>query len=339
MPRDFFVRINGKKYYSIEVKRKKEAKINVGGENVSSTELTLAVQQYKKSKPAAEQTIVYPNINAETIESIMQIFPELNPEIETALVFYKDFPYRDRDNWLMISDSRIYFKLFCYPYSFDAIDCIFFNEINDIEIKYCIWPNLDYINFDGKRIGTLMLKAKYEAEYLQGLIKLIHTSILQGQDKQIKHYNDENKREGYEELENGFLIEIASNYFKKHNLGRRIWGFNDFQYGPFINEYNLSAAQKEYANYDNKTGKPILLVDDSFLGRLGTIPISGILVTNKYLYNELQTSFFSKFNTNKIPIKDIKIFNIRCSFKGKLIINNKYKFSLNKFDYLGKRDA
>jgi hypothetical protein len=100
------------------------------------------------------------------------------------------------------------------------------------------------------------------------------------------------------------LFSIAKKYFDKVNPGGRLWAFKSFYYGPFIPGQKLQEAREEYANYDDEQERPIIYVDNSRVGRMGSIDSSGLMITNRYFYYKLKMKLKDKqFIIGKISSK------------------------------------
>ncbi len=147
--------------------------------------------------------------------------------------------------------------------------------------------------------------------------------------------------DGEKRLENGFLFAIAERFFSEVNLGGHNWGFECFYYGRFIPEEKFALARDQYASYDLETEKPLIYYDNSFNGNWSSIESSGFVISNKYFYYKLVTSFTdNKYKIGKIPIAEITGFKIRAGFTGYLTLDgHKKRFKLSKFTFLDRREA
>jgi hypothetical protein len=137
------------------------------------------------------------------------------------------------------------------------------------------------------------------------------------------------------------LFSIAKKYFDKVNPGGRLWAFKSFYYGPFIPGQKLQEAREEYANYDDEQERPIIYVDNSRVGRMGSIDSSGLMITNRYFYYKLKMKLKDKqFIIGKISIEEIKTFQIKCKFWGWIIINpGRRTFKLSPFSFWDRKEA
>lgn len=299
-------------------------------ENNTLTEL---VEKYNRHKTSTiRQTIIYPDVSNEDLSRIIDLFPEeYDHEAEVPLLFYLDGPnWDDTIRWFMLSNKKLYCKLFYYTHAFNVVDCWALSGIEKIEIKKnYILDNRFIVN--GHKIGSLILFSKREASYLNNVIEL----MLNNNDKEeitdvsSCTYEKNYLPKGWEDLSNAQLFIIARNYFSRKNLARRAWGFEDFHYGPFIPTTTLERARNTYADYNSEDEVCILLVDNTFIGTYGSIEPSGFVVTNKYLYYKLHHSLIGKYTINKILLSDIKRIRVKTGFKGSLFINNNKPYILN----------
>ena len=194
-------------------------------------------------------------------------------------------------------------------------------------------PRDFFVRINGKKYYSIEVKRKKEAKILSEFIN----SVIDLTDRTEKI---DSPGEPTEKLENAALLTIAKEYFDEENRGGLVWGFECFYYGPFIPNNKLEIARADYANYDDQREKAIIYIDNSWVGRIGHVEPSGLIITNKYLYYKLYKSYKDKkFSIGKIPLIDIKSFQIKIRFFSWIVINKgKVTFQMTRFTRLDKWD-
>lgn len=301
-------------------------------------EIFSAISDFKGSYMGLNQITLYPQINNEQIARVRELFPQYQYQAETPLLFYKDADvYYEMPKWLMLTERRLYFSMYYFPYKFNVLNSMLLHKINEFKIIYDRWPrDKSYIEINNKKVMSVRFKNKKEGQYLSLLVNIILKHVESATDlNETTEHNDE------ERLENGALFRIAEEYFDDVNPGGQKWGFDYFYYGRFIPEKELEKARQTYANYDIEKEKPIIYYDNSWIGPLGTIEISGVVITNKYLYFKLYKSFGNKkFSTGKVPLTKIWKFQIKRKIFSWMILNSdQKKFILNRFNSSDKRNV
>lgn len=292
------------------------------------------IKRFQGTGSPSNQTTLYPNITDEMRGMVEKDFAEFDPAVEEILVHYLDGPnYDSKTRWLIITNLRFYFRMFYFPYTFEVLDCIDLKEIYSLRIhRRCF--RYSYVELNREKLGSLMLKTNEECRWLNAVIGSIITYIEACDSDKPEPYVDTDE---WKDFENNELFQLARDYFEKTNLGRRVWGFAAFYYGPFIPKTKLELVKQAFADYDCEKEQPILFVDNSW-DKFGNTPTSGLLITNKYLYYKLKPSVIRDFKENKISISQLKRFYIKCGFWGWLTINN-VKLQSHQFTFLDKRDA
>lgn len=301
-----------------------------------SDQLISLVKQYKNKHSQPKQITLYPNIGEELLNQVSETFLEFDRKAEIPLLFYIDADeYYQMPKWIMLSETRLYYSMYYYPYHFRVIDSIALNKINNFEIITRRWPRDSYVKINNKKYYSIEVKERKEVRILSEFINSILNLVERTQIEEI-----DSKEEPTENLENAALFTIAKEYFGEENPGGRAWGFECFYYGPFIPKEKLEKAREEYANYDDQREKAIIYIDNSWVGRIGHIDSSGMIITNKYLYYKLKKKFKDKkFSIGRIPLKDIKSFQIKIRFWSWIVINKgKITFKMTQFTWLDKWD-
>lgn len=297
------------------------------------------VKQYQNDHHHFNQITFYSDIGEELLSQVNETFPEFDRNSEIPLLFYIDAnEYYKMPRWFMLSDSRLYFSMYYYPYHFRVIDVIPLNKINNFEIITHKWPRDSYVKLNNRKYYSIRINEKWERKMLSEFINSVLGLAERNEIEEI-----EPQEKSTDNLENAALFSIAEEFFKEENRGGRAWGFECFYYGPFIPVDKLEKAREDYAKYDDQKERAIIYVDNSWVGRIiGHIGSSGFIITNKYLYYKLDKSYKDKkFSIGKIALADIKTFNIKSKFSGWMIINSgkKYRFMLTQFTWWDTRDS
>lgn len=301
-----------------------------------SDQVISLVKQYKNNHHQLNQIAFHSHIDEELLNQVSEAFPEYDREAESPLLFYVDAnEYYQMPKWIMLTETRLYYSMYYYPYQFRVIDSIALNRINSFEIITRKWPRDSFVRINDKKYYSIEVKRKKEAKILSEFIN----SVIDLADRTVIEEID-SLGESTENLENVALFTIAKEYFYEENRGGRVWGFECFYYGPFIPEEKLEIAREEYANYDDQREKAIIYIDNSWVGRIGHVDPSGLIITNKYLYYKLKKKFKDKkFSIGKILLKDIKTFQIKIRFFSWIVINKgKITFKMTQFTRLNKWD-
>jgi len=282
-----------------------------------------------------EQIVLYPQcMNDKYVDTVQKLFYDYNIKNEVPLLFYIDGPVTDFSRWLMLTDHRLYYSLVYYPNNFKVLNSISLNKIRNIQIKKNRWISDTYIEINGRKIGTIDALDKRVPKILLEIIEMAMNNAKNITFEEELPEDEDN----IENLENRSLFDIAKQYFDEANPGGRYWAFECFYYGPFIPDDKLGEARDNYAPYGDME-RPIIYIDNSWIGHIRDIDTSGIVITNRYLYYKLATSNKSfKLSTGKIPMKSINTFRIKSGFTGWMYINNT-KLNLTRFMIWDKKEA
>ena len=296
----------------------------------------LLVQEYSENHTGVEQIVLYPQcVNDQYIDKVQKLFTEYNGQNELPLLFYiDDLGTNDCSQWIMITNYRLFYSLVYYPNNFKVLNSVSLSKIKDIQIKKKLWINDTYIKINGKKIGTIEILDKRVPKILLDIIKI---AISCNKDNTIEE-NLSKSEDDPGNLENECLLTIAKQYFEEVNLGGKYWAFECFYYGPFIPEDKLREASENYAPYSEQE-RPIIYIDNSWIGHIKDIDKSGVVITNKNLYYKLMRSKNSfKLLTGKFLMKDITSFRIKSGFTGWMYIN-KTKLNLTRFMIWDRKEA
>lgn len=309
---------------------------------MKNNELFELVEKFNHLHPSTRQTTLFPDINNEDLNLVMELFPEYDPNEEVPLLFYHDGTnWDDTVRWFMLSNTRFYCKMFYYSHPFNVVDLLPLSGINSLVIKKNLISD-NTLTINEHKIGSLILYSRREASYLNEIVGLIlnNTEKEDIKDASICMYEKEYLPKGWENLENSQLFSVARDYFSRANIARRNWGFEFFYYGPYIPETILERTRSTYANYDTKEEVCLLLVENISVSRVGVIESSGFILTNKYLYYKLKPSIIDRFIIKKVPLNAIRNIKIKAKLLiGWLHLNKQKPLGLTQFSILTKRDA
>lgn len=235
------------------------------------------INSFRHKHPHFEQIFLYPDIALEIINPVIEAFPEYDFTSETPLAFYRAAdPYDHIPNWILLTDSRLYYSANYYPYPIHVQNTISIIRINDYQFKAS--PFLDgVIRINGKKVGTFTSKINKEVQIFSDIVGILLESIKSSN----KEFPEGTPEVVDEDLENYRLFTLAREYFDEVNLGGKLWGFSTFYYGRFIPEEKLEEARIDYANYDTNQEKPVIYYDNSWVGAFSEIESSGFLNVSK----------------------------------------------------------
>lgn len=296
-------------------------------------ELLKAIKKLERSKPFLKQTMIYPNIDEEFINLVMNDFPEYDSMEEIPLVFCKGYSEAYELRWIFISNKRLYYRVASSPPVLTALDCIALPKIKSLKLR-CRWV-LNYVELNGRKIGTIIISSIRETLFLKKIIKVLlnnydsRESDVIGDTPRINYYPPGE----WQHLKNAGVFPLVNDYFSKHNHCGRLWGFYFFYTHPFIKPEKMDLARQEYAHYDPSEEIPLLFVENTG-GRT-----AGIVITNKCLYYNLSSSVMTNEKKDKIALDRLNSFRIKSRFWGWIFINNQRKGLTNAFDFLDRKAA
>jgi len=293
--------------------------------------LLKALKELDGTKPFLKQTLVYPYIDEKSISLIKNDFPEYNPIEEIPLLFCKGYSEDYELRWLFISNKRFYYRIAITPPVLTSLDCISLQRIYSLRIR-CRWV-LNYIELNGIKLGTIVISSIRETLFLKSIIKI----ILKYSDSTEPDVMPDIPKINYfppdewQHLQNAVIFPLVNDYFSKHNIGGRLWGFYFFYTHPFIKQEKMALARQEYADYDPAEEIPFLFIENA-----GNTT-AGIVITNKYIYYNLSPSIMKKEEKNKIALDKLNSFNVKTRLHGWIFINDQRKGLTNAFDFLDRK--
>ncbi|HNX28718.1 MAG TPA: hypothetical protein PKN87_04810 [Syntrophomonadaceae bacterium] len=298
---------------------------------MSNQKLLRAIEEQRK--PFLKQTLIYSDIDQETINLVKNDFPEYDSIEELPLLFCMGYTESFQLRWFFISNKRLYYRLASFPPILTALDCIDLHRIKSLKI-HSRWV-VNYIELNGRKIGTIIISSIREILFLKKFINIILKNYEHREPDEISETLkiDYYPTCEWKHLDNAGVFPLVNNYFSKHNQGGRLWGYYHFYTNPFINPEKISLARQEYADYDPKEEIPLLLVEN--LGE----KTSGIVITNKYVYYNLSPTIMKNEMKNKIALDKLKSFRIKSRYFGWIYINNQKKGMTSAFDFLDRKAA
>ncbi|MDR1616873.1 MAG: hypothetical protein LBR98_07675 [Syntrophomonadaceae bacterium] len=304
------------------------------------------IERLKSEKPYLfKDTELYPNVNEEYIGLVKNDFPEYDQNQEIPLLFYKDLEVAGyENNWLCLTNKRLYYKISYFPPVLIAMDCIPLRKIHSFKMRTIWVSHTLYIN--GQKTGNITQTyhaAKFIKKYIQTILDNVEDNDAEAvEDKPyvINYYPEKDWRH----LENASLFPLVHEYFTEHNQAGRRWGFAHFYTNPFIKPESMEYVRKVYADYDPEEEIPLLFVENGTkitFTKTDKDLTSGIVITNKYIYYKLQPTAAmatKDAEVNKMALSGLKSFTIKSRFFGWVYINGK-KGLTNAFDILDSRGA